>query len=675
MNAAPYRFGSLVAVAAIVATGAVAGAQESEGRYLTIADLFRLESVSLAAVSPDGAQVAYLVGTADLEGNKRASAVWLVPVAGGDPRRMTAEDAAASRPRFSPDGRWLSFLATRGEGAKQQVWGLDLSGGEAQQLTKVKQGVRGYEWAPDAKRLALVVRDEGPEREEDAPQRPWVVDRLQFKRDYVGYLDRLRPHLYVLDLASGELTQLTRGDYDHSSPVWSPEGTRIAFVSNRTAEPDSNYNTDIWVIDVAAGANSVPAKISTSVGPDAGPTWNPAGDRIAWLTSTRTDIHGYALQYVAIGALGKEPRVLTEATDRNIRSLRFSADGKHILGVLETEGAQHLVEVSVDDGATRTLWGGERRVSAVAPLPGGGAVVAATSARVPTNLWVVEASGQARQLTRHNEELLQGLRLGPVVKERTTAADGTEVEAFFTFPPDAEEGARLPTILWIHGGPMGQDDWGWGGQRQLFAAHGYLVVQPNYRGSHGYGQKFAIGLWQKWGGPERVDAIAAVDHAIERGWADPERLGVGGWSYGGITTNAIITNTGRFKAAVSGASDALWVASYGHDQYQRWYEAELGLPWENRELWERLSTYNRVEQITTPTLWIGGEKDWNVPIIQSELMYQAMKRLGRETLLVVYPGQGHGGFPPVYQSDVYRRFLGWFGRYLTGDDSAWPEED
>ena len=220
---------------------------------------------------------------------------------------------------------------------------------------------------------------------------------------------------------------------------------------------------------------------------------------------------------------------------------------------------------------------------------------------------------------------------------------------------------------------MGQDGWGWHALRHLFASRGYLVVQPNYRGSHGYGQDFALGLWQDWGSPEPVDAIASVDHAIEQGWADPERLGVGGWSYGGITTNGIITRTDRFAAAVSGASAALYVAAYGHDQYQRWYEQELGLPWENRELWDRVSTFWDVDRITTPTLWIGGELDWNVPISQSELMYQSMKRLGRETLLVVYPGQHHGGFPPVYEADRYRRFLGWFGRYLLDDDGDWPE--
>jgi len=671
-----YRLVSLVAAVAVAGAGAgMAEAQDPGGRTLAVEDLYRIERVSSAVVSPDGGQVAYVVGTSDLEKNSTTSAIWMVPVAGGEPRRMTAATSSAGSPRFSPDGRLLSFLATRGEGARQQVWAIDLSGGEARPITDVKQGVRGYEWAPDSRRLALMIRDQAPERAEGVPQPPWVIDRLQFKRDYAGYLNRLRPHLYVLDVESSELAQLTNGDYDDSSPTWSPDGSRIAFVSNRTAEPDSNYDTDVWVVDVSPSGAPEPVKISTSTGSDNSPAWSPDSGTLAWLTSLRPEIGGYAMSHLAVASPGDDPRVLTEAIDRNIRSPRFAEDGDRILGLLENEGRQHLVEVPTYGGELRTLWGGDRRVGAFVRIPGGGVVAAASTSAAPADLWVVDGGGEARQLTHHNEELLGELRLGRVVQESTTGPDGTQVDAFYTFPPDAVEGEPLPTILWIHGGPQSQDDWGWGSRRQLFAAHGYLVVQPNYRGSHGYGQDFALGLWQDWGGPERVDSIAAVDHAIDRGWADPDRLGVGGWSYGGITTNAIITHTGRFKAAVSGASDALYVAAYGHDQYQRWYEQELGLPWENRELWERVSTYNRVEQITTPTLWIGGEKDWNVPIQQSEMMYQAMRRLGRETLLVVYPGQAHGGFPPAYDSDVLRRFLGWFGRYLTGDDSAWPDSD
>lgn len=659
--------------AAVVALSIALTAQAQQTRAVAVEDLFRVARVGTPTVSPEGDEVAYVVGTRDLAANESSSRIWTVAPGGGDPRPMTIAGARASQPRYSPDGRWLAFLSARDDG-ETQVWALDRRGGEAQQITDVKQGVSAFEWSPDGTRLVLVIHDPEPERDEDAPRPPWIVDRLQFKLDYVGYLDRRRDHLYVFDLAGKQLRQLTSGDYDDAAPAWSPDGKSIAFVSNRTVEPDANYDADVWLVSADALEGSATlARVSDSTGEDGSPAWSPDG-RLAWLTSLRPEIGGYAMRHVAVARPGEAPRVLSAAVDRNTYSLAWSADGSEILGVLESEGVQKLVAFPAGGGDMRIVWDGDRRVESLASLPGGGAVVTASTFDAPAEVWSVSGAGEASKLTGHNAALLAELHLGRSRKERFSGPDGTELESLYTFPPGAVEGMRYPVILWIHGGPQGQDDFGWDGLRQLFAAHGYLVVQPNYRGSHGYGQEFALGLWQDWGGPERVDVMAAVDHAIERGWADPDRLGVGGWSYGGITTNAVITHTDRFKAAVAGASGSLWVASYGHDQYQRWYEQELGLPWENRELWERISTFNRVQYITTPTLWIGGEEDWNVPIHNAELMYQSMKRLGRETLLVVYPGQYHGGFPPVYESDRYRRFLGWFGKHLLGDDSAWPKE-
>lgn len=672
MTQSPHRRTAVSAWVLLAAVPASVLAQTPTPGSLEVEDLFRVASVGAPVVSHDGERVAYVVSTRDLEENSERSDVWMLELPNGEPRRMTRGEGSASSPAFSPDGRYLSFLTSRGdEGA--QVWVLDLRGGEARALTHLERGVRDYAWSPEGGRLALLLRDDEPEREDGEPPPPYVVDRLQFKQDYRGYLDRRRTHVYVLDLDSEALTPLTSGDYDDGSVTWSPDGSHIAFVSNRSAGPDANYDSDVWLVPADA-SEPTPREVSPGDGSDGSPAWSPDGESVAWLTSLRPEIGGYAMSHLAIRSLGDDTRILTEALDRNVGSPRFTDDGRHLLALLESEGAQLLISVPVDGSAPDTVWGGRRRVSAFAPVPGGGIVARASTADAPAELWLVRDSGAPRRLTRHNETLLTEIDLGTVTKESVTTPDGTRLEAFYTFPPgvDPATASGLPTILWIHGGPMGQDDWGWHGLRHLFAAQGYLIVQPNYRGSHGYGQDFALGLWQDWGGPERIDAVASVDHAIERGWADSTRLGVGGWSYGAITTNAIITHTDRFDAAVSGAGAALHVASWGHDQYQRWYTYELGFPWENRELWERLSPFNRVEEITTPTLWMGGEHDWNVPILQSELMYQSMKHLGRETLLVVYPGQGHGGFPPVYEADRYRRFLGWFGRYLLDDDATWP---
>jgi len=282
-----------------------------------------------------------------------------------------------------------------------------------------------------------------------------------------------------------------------------------------------------------------------------------------------------------------------------------------------------------------------------------------------------EAAGpEPRRLTHVNDEVIAGLRLADAEKVTVTSADGTPVDAFIYRPLDFQADHRYPTLLWLHGGPMAQYSYGFSFRAQLFAAQGYVVVMPNPRGSTGYGIDFTLGIFADWGNHDLQDVLAAVDHAVAAGYADADRLGVGGWSYGGILTNYVITSTDRFKGAISGAGGGLWVADYGHDHYQRWWEGEFGLPWEHRELWERLSSFNKVERIVTPTLWIGGEVDWNVPILNSEQMYQAMRRLGRDTRLVVYPGEDHSIDRPSHVKHMFEQFLGWFATHVKGQGNA-----
>jgi dipeptidyl aminopeptidase/acylaminoacyl peptidase len=253
---------------------------------------------------------------------------------------------------------------------------------------------------------------------------------------------------------------------------------------------------------------------------------------------------------------------------------------------------------------------------------------------------------------------------GSKEKVEFKSPDGTAVEAFVTKPPGFVAGRRYPTLLHIHGGPVGQFAYGFDFEAQYFAAHGYVVVQPNPRGSTGRGQEFVRGIYQTWGITDYDDVIAAVDHLIREGVADPDRLGVHGYSYGGYMTNVIITRTPRFKAAASGAGHSLIVGNYGHDIYQQWYNWELGLPWENREKYDRLSPLLRAGQVQTPTLFLGGRDDWNVPVLSAELFYQSLRKRGIDTQLVVYPGMHHSDWTDEFQKDFLRRHLQWFDRYL-----------
>ena len=244
--------------------------------------------------------------------------------------------------------------------------------------------------------------------------------------------------------------------------------------------------------------------------------------------------------------------------------------------------------------------------------------------------------------------------------------DGTQIEGFIFTPPDYRRGRRYPTILRIHGGPVSQYDFSFNAEAQLLAAHGYVVVICNPRGSSGYGQDFSAALFANWGVPDFEDVMAAVDYAIGEGYADPDRLGVGGWSYGGILTNYVITKSDRFKGAISGASEVNYAANYGHDHYQYFWEAELGLPWESKETWERISPWEHVDRIVTPTLVMGGKEDWNVPVQNSEQLYQALKRRGVDTQLVVYPDETHSISRPSFQKDRWQRYLDWYDTHVRG---------
>ena len=652
----------------------------TERRPIQVDDLFEIRRVGDPQFSPDSGWVAYTVSESNPESDSSETSIWMASTSDGSEIRMTRQGTSGSQPRWSPDGKYLSFQSGRpagefqssGQSSPSQVWLLDRRGGEARQLTSIEQGVSGHEWSPDGKLLVLLIKDPKPgDSSEDGKKtgkklEPWVIDRLQFKRDRTGYLDHLRTHLYRFDVESNETRQVTFGDYDDSEPFWSPDGKWIAFVSNRSEEPDANSNSDIWVLStVTREARPSLRQITTNPGSDTNPAWSPDGKYLAHVTITRPDLIWYAGRKLAISPFaGGTAEVLTGDLDRNVSHPAFDPDGKAIYFRAEDGRVYHLARLELESRQLTRPVGGNRMVSAFSMSPAGRLAVLKSEPHQPAEVFLL--NNLPRQLSFRNRELLSRLRLGEVEGIQFASKDGIRIEGLVVKPPDFVEGRRYPTLLRIHGGPVFQFFFDFNFEAQLFASQGYLVVLANPRGSSGYGQDFAMEIWQAWGQKDFEDVMAAVDHAVDRGWADPQRLGVGGWSYGGILTNYVITKTDRFKAAITGASEVLYAANYGHDHYQLQWEKELGLPWENRELWERLSPFNYVEKIVTPTLIMGGEKDWNVPILNSEQLYQALKRLGRETLLVVYPGESHGIRRPSFLKDRSLRALGWYDKYLKG---------
>jgi len=652
-------------------------------RPLQLDDLFKIKRVGSPAVSPDGAWVAYTVSTPATPDKKGGTRVWMVSASGvGDPIPMTAEGYSASDPRWSPDGRYLSFMASRGDSAKTQVWVLDRRMGEGQQLTDEKWGINGYEWSPDGSRILLTIRDPDPvdtlpEHKKPKKTLPWEIERLQFKRDYQGYLTGNRhTHLYVFDVATRKTTRITSGDYDAGSPAWSPDGSKVAFVANRTENPDGNANTDIWVVaadNTDQGATLT--QVTTNPGSDGQPAWSPDGEWIAHITSREPEIIWYDVNELAVARAdgSGDVRILTEELDRNVGSPKFSRDGRSIFVRLEDSAEDHLARVDVGSGQLRRPVSGKLSVGGFDLGPRDQIFVGVGRTDLPGEIFALRG-GELDQLTAVNEDALEQVRLGRVFDATFPSADDTEIEGLFYLPPGYTEGLEYPTLLRIHGGPVSQYSHSFNFEAHLFAANGYVVVTTNPRGSSGYGQDFSHAIWADWGNKDYQDVMAGVDYAIREGWADPDRLGVGGWSYGGILTDHVIVRTDRFKAAITGASEVLYVTNYGHDHYQLQWEKELGLPWENREAWERISPFNQVEKITTPTLIMGGEKDWNVPINNGEQLYQALRRMGKTTQLVVYPGQHHGLSVPEYQVDRYQRYLDWYDKYVKQLDEPVAEE-
>jgi dipeptidyl aminopeptidase/acylaminoacyl peptidase len=636
---------------------------------ITIDNLLALKKVSDVQISPDGKWVAYTVLENDLKKDKSLKRVYKIAIAGGDPIAITGREFSASQPQWSSDNKYLSFLASKGEDEKIQVWISNRLGGDAEVLTKIPQGVNEHIWSPTENKLLLVLTDPKPEeltlsKEDDKKAKPYVIDRRQFKQDYVGYLDRYRNHIYTLTPGDSMATQFTFGDFDDSDPAWSPDGKKIAFVSNRTEDPDSNADTNIWVVSVdSKKTDTTLVQVTTNQNQDDSPTWSPNGKHIAYKTVLNGKLLWYAGEKLAISASsGGQASILTETLDRNISAPKFSTDGKAILFLLEENGTSVLASIDTKGKNFKRIIAGNISISGydiqaetIAPILG-------TENR-PYNLYTFEKD-KLKELTSVNDVLLAGIKKPIIEKINFKSTDGTPIEGFVVKPIDFDTSIKYPTILWIHGGPTAQYDFSFDPESQLFAANGYVVLLINPRGSTGYGEDFCKAIFADWGQLDFQDVMSGVDYAIAQGYADLNQLSVGGWSYGGILTNYVITKTNRFKAALSGASEALYRANYGHDHYQLTWEQELGLPWENKEAWERISPYNDVAKILTPTLWMGGSDDWNVPILNSEQMYMAMKRLGRETQLIVYPGEHHGIRRPSFQKDRFERYLAWMKKYV-----------
>lgn len=658
------------ALAALACTIALSSADAQATRPLTVADMHRIQQVSDPRLSPNGDWIVYTVSGVDSAHDRANGDIWVARWDGTRTVRMTYGADDEHSPQFAGSDHAISFLSSRGDPHdSDQLWLLSMDGGEARKLTSVKDGIDDYSWSPDGKRVVLALRDSTADA--DSAPHPIVIDRYQFKQDVQGYLDDHRVHLWLLDVATRSVTQLTSGNHDDMMPEWSPDGSLIVFSSKQQKDPDRSDNWDVYVIAPAAGATA--RQLTQNDLDDDDPqwgsraVWSPDSREIAFLQGGPDSLLYFALQHLAVvPAAGGPVRLLGAALDRNFVHPAWSGDGKWIYAQLEDDGSMILARVAREGGTVQRVLDGRRVVSAVTTA---GAHVAITQSTVthPDELFAVDGDS-ARAITNANAWLHE-IQLADQEPIATKSKDGTLIHGFIMRPVGYTQGQKVPAILRLHGGPVSQWENGFELSWQLLAAHGFAVIGMNPRGSSGRGLAWAKAIYAHWGEKDVQDVLSGADYAVAHGIADPARLGVGGWSYGGELTDYVIASDTRFKAAISGAGIGNVLAGFGTDQYVREYTAELGVPWKHLETWLRVSyPFLHADRIVTPTLFMAGDQDYNVPLQNSEQMYEALRSLGVETQLVIYPGQFHGLTRPSFLADRMQRYINWYGKHLGSSD-------
>lgn len=636
-------------------------------RNLQPSDVYRTQTVGGGQISPDGNWFLYSIGSIDSAKDSRKSDLYMMSWDGNTSIQLTYTPEGEGNPRWSPDGKYISFTTAR-NGGTSQVYVLNRQGGEAYALTNIKGGeLQTYEWSPNGSKLALIIKD-AEDTSKQKKMEPWVIDRYQFKQDVSGYLyDKRKSHIYLYDVKEKKLDTLTRGNYDEGNIRWSPDGTQIAFVSNRTEDPDKNSNDDIYIIEAKKGAAI--RQLTTWKGTDVNPQWSPDGKSIAYTRSSSEDLFNMYDQYIVcvVNAAGGEPKLLGASLDRTISSPRFTKDGSCVAGIVGDDGSRYVGIFNISTGTITFILKEEHSIGSLEMHPNGNWIASISEPQLPAELFAIE-NGVKRRLTKVHNDFLKPLQLSTVTKIISTSKDGTKVTNLLFLPPGSD-GKKLPTIFFIHGGPVAQDEFGFDLTRQMLAAKGYAVVAVNYRGSSGRGAAFCKAIYADWGNKEVIDIIGSVDHFIKAGITDPDKIGIGGWSYGGILTDYSIATDTRFKAACSGAGSALQLSLYGVDQYILQLDNEIGPPWKNNNYQKYLKLsypFLNAEKIKTPTLFLTGEKDFNVPAVGSEQMYQALRSNGVPTGLIVYPGQYHGINKPSYVKDRFERYHQWYDKYIMG---------
>ena len=627
-------------------------------------DIYRMSTVSNPKISPEGQWVLYSISKIDSAKDKFYSKLYMVSVDGNQTVSLTEQTKGVSNYNWSPDGKYISFLAAGKEEEGSQFYLMDRRGGEPIQITHIKGEIQSYQWLKDGKHLIFTIKDYNyADTAKSKMREPYEIDRYRFKADYEGYLDNRKTHLYSFELATKKLDTLTRGNYNESEVSVSSNGAMITYVSNVSAQPDQNDNTSIFVLSLGAAQN--PIKLTTYKGSNRSPKFSPDNLSIAYLQSSSEDAYNmYDLQQLAVVDIKtKAIKVLTKNFDRSIENIIWSNDNASIFALVEDDRTQNIMQINASTGEVKAVTSDLAVYNALDMNDQGTMVALYSNSATPNEIYIAQNASHFQKITHLQDAFLAPLKKVVVKGISATSSDKNKVNGILYLPDSNAK--KLPLVLFIHGGPVAQDEFSFDLTRQIYAAAGYAVAAVNYRGSSGRGANYTKTIYADWGNKEVKDILAITNELIKEGIADSTQLAIAGWSYGGILTNYTIATDKRFKAAVSGAGSSLMLSFYGTDQYITQYEPELGKPWNNLKKWLDVSyPFFKVKEIKTPTLFMASQNDFNVPVVGAEQMYQAFKSEGIPTRLIIYPNQNHGIRVPSYLVHRYNSHLNWFKTYL-----------
>ena len=644
-------------------------------------DSWLLKEISDPQVSPDGARVAYVVRRNDRESNERHSSIYVAPVDGKRTARAFTHGKKDGSPRWSPDGRYMAFISDRGE--KGQVFLAPLEGGEPRQLTKAPHGVNEIAWSPDSTRIAYAARagdwKDAKERDPAGKAAPRVIRDLRYRLDTIGYFDERRTHIFVASVESGETKQITDGDWFDTQIAWSPDGDSIAFSSDREpARHQRQFRADVWVVSASGGRAR---RLTRGRGAASFPAFSSDGRSVAFIGhengESASSKHSHLMVVPTAG--GVAPRSLSAPIDRTAAtipgtlSFAWLPDGKSIVFLAQDRGTQALFRASLRKNEVTRLLDGDRVIRQFSLTPDAARIVfIASSASHPAEVYSasLEPGTRERNLSHANDELLRVADVAPTKRLAYRAPDGLEIDAIVLYPPSYKSGRPYPLTLYIHGGPHSQHPGiGFSMRPQALAGAGHIVLMPNPRGSSGYGEAFQQACVRDWGGKDYDDLMAGVDVLVKRGIADPDRLYVTGYSYGGFMTTWVIGHTQRFRAAIIGAPVANHVSMIGTSDIPLFSNFELGgtLHANIDEWWER-SPLKHLPNVTTPVLIEHHEGDLRCPIGQAEEVFQHLKLLGKEVEFLRYPGGFHilDFHAPSQDVDYMERANAWFTSHAPG---------